>query len=70
MAGTKEGGKKAALTNMKLHGKDFYREIGRKGGKNGHTGGFAAMSPEKVRECGRKGGSISRRGPAKKNAGE
>lgn len=40
MAGTKEGGKKAAKTNLLKHGKDFYREIGRKGGQKGHTGGF------------------------------
>lgn len=66
MSGTKEGGKKAALTNMRIQGKDFYQKIGRKGGQSGHTGGFASMDKEKVRECGRKGGKISRRGPAKK----
>lgn len=68
MAGTREGGLKAARTNLLRQGKDYYQRIGRKGGQNGHTGGFASMSPEKVRECGRKGGSISRRGPAKKEA--
>lgn len=65
MSGTVAGGKKAALTNIQLHGKDFYREIGRKGGQSGHTGGFASMPKEKVQEAGRKGGRISRRGPAK-----
>lgn len=40
MAGTKEGGLKAAATNYARHGKDFYSRIGQKGGKNGHTGGF------------------------------
>lgn len=66
MGGTKEGARKAALTNLERYGKDFFREIGRKGGQNGHTGGFASMNKEKVRECGRKGGRISRRGPTKK----
>lgn len=66
MVGTREGGKKAALTNMRKYGNEFYRENGRKVGRNGHTGGFYAMSPEKRRECGAKGGRISRRGPAKK----
>ena len=64
MAGTKRGGKKAAKTNIELYGKDFYRKIGAIGGRNGHTGGFAA-NPELAREAGRKGGRISRRGPAK-----
>lgn len=61
MAGTVSGGKKAAQKNKELHGKDFYKEIGRKGGKNGHTGGFAA-NPELAREAGRKGGKKSKRG--------
>lgn len=65
MSGTHEGGRKAAATNIEKHGKDFYRNIGRKGGLNGHTGGFAA-NPELAREAGRKGGLISKRGKAKK----
>ena len=64
MSGTKAGGLKAAMTNKKLYGNDFYRQIGKKGGQNGHTGGFAA-NPELARIAGRKGGSISRRGLAK-----
>lgn len=64
MAGTKSGGKKAAKTNIRLHGKDFYKRIGQIGGRNGHTGGFAA-NPELARIAGRKGGAKSRRGPAK-----
>lgn len=67
MSGTRRGGMKAAATNKLKYGEGFYARIGRKGGQNGHTGGFAAMDPERVRECGRKGGSISRRGPAKNN---
>ncbi|HEX9679774.1 MAG TPA: KGG domain-containing protein [Candidatus Saccharimonadales bacterium] len=60
MAGTKKGGQKAALTNRKRYGADFYAAIGRKGGKNGRTGGFYA-NRELAREAGRKGGRISRR---------
>ena len=64
MSGTIAGGKRAAATNKAKHGEDFYKNIGRKGGKKGHTGGFAA-NPELAREAGRKGGRISRRRPKK-----
>lgn len=60
MAGTVKGGKAAATTNKTRHGKDFYARIGRKGGQNGRTGGFAA-NPELAREAGRLGGKVSRR---------
>jgi general stress protein YciG len=53
MAGTKIGGQKAAAKNL-ANDPDFYRNIGRKGGSNGHTG-------ELARIAGKKGGSISRR---------
>lgn len=67
MAGTKEGGKKAAATNKAKYGASFYAKIGSKGGKNGHTGGFAA-NPALAKIAGAKGGRISRRGPVKKAA--
>ncbi len=60
MAGTKEGGRKAAAKNKELYGKDFYASIGAKGGKLGKTGGFAA-NRELARAAGAKGGRISRR---------
>jgi len=66
MAGTKEGGRKAAATNKAKYGTDFYASIGKKGGKNGHTGGFAA-NRELARIAGAKGGRISKRGKAKKS---
>ena len=66
MAGTKAGAAKAVKTCMAKHGKDFYKLIGAKGGRNGHTGGFCSMTPEQRSECGRKGGRISKRGKAKK----
>lgn len=73
MAGTIEGGRKAAETNLKKYGPDFYRWIGARGGSRGHTGGFACESvgtdgltgSERARLAGAKGGKISKRGPAK-----
>lgn len=60
MSGSKIGGMKAAQT-IKERDPDFYKRIGSVGGKNGHTGGFYAMTPERRAECGRKGGTISRK---------
>ena len=59
MAGTAAGGKKAAAKNLQRD-PNFYAKIGSKGGRNGHTGGFAA-NPELARLAGAKGGRISRR---------
>ena len=64
MAGTVEGGKKAAAKNL-ARDPDFYIKLGKIGGRNGTTGGFAA-NRELARIAGKKGGQISRRGPAKK----
>lgn len=61
MSGNRDGGLKAAKTNKERYGKDYYSEMGRKGGMNGHTGGFAS-NPELARRAGAKGGSYSRRG--------
>lgn len=69
MSGTREGGKKAALKNKQLQGEDFYKRIGQKGGRNGHTGGFAS-NPELARIAGAKGGKKSRRGKSKKTLKE
>ena len=59
MAGTREGGLKAAKKNLERN-PEHYREIGKIGGQNGNTGGFAA-NPELARIAGAKGGRISRR---------
>ena len=72
MAGTKLGGKKAAATNKSKYGSDFYHRIGRTGGQNGNTGGFASNRELAVR-AGRIGGKVSRRGkamPKKVGSGE
>jgi general stress protein YciG len=62
MAGTRNGGLAAAETNLQRYGKNFYREIGKKGGKLSKGGGFAS-NPELAVTAGRKGGQASRRGP-------
>ena len=60
MSGTRAGGLKAAKTNKKRYGKSFYANIGRKGGQNGNTGGFAA-NPWLAKIAGAKGGHIGSR---------
>lgn len=73
MAGTKEGGLKAAESNTRRD-PDFYRRIGAIGGKKGTTGGFASdkvgkdglTGRQRARLVGREGGSISKRGPARR----
>jgi general stress protein YciG len=60
MAGTIQGGKKAASTNKARYGAEFYAKIGAKGGKIGRTGGFY-VNRELAREAGKLGGRISRR---------
>ena len=67
MVGTKAGAAKAVKRVLEIHGKDFYKNIGKKGGeKLGVIKGFALMTPEQRAECGRKGGAKSKRGKAKK----
>lgn len=63
MAGNRIGGLKAAQKNLERD-PNWYRTIGKIGGQNGHTGGFAA-NPELARRAGAKGGRISRRGSNK-----
>lgn len=60
MAGSIEGGKRAAATNKIKYGENFYKKIGAEGGKRGTTGGFYA-NRELARTAGAKGGRISRR---------
>ena len=69
IAGTLAGGKKAAETNKRKWGSDYYKHIGGKGGKNGKTGGFASEKVDERGMTGRQraevfgaiGGRISRR---------
>lgn len=68
MAGTKKGGQRAAKTNLKKHGKDFYRIIGSKGGSvKSPKKGFGSH-PELAKIYGAKGGRNGRRGTAEEAA--
>jgi general stress protein YciG len=60
MAGTPEGGRKAAATNKQRYGIDFYKVQGRAGGKKSKGGGFA-QNRELARIAGQRGGKASRR---------
>lgn len=78
IAGNKIGGAKTAKTNILRHGKDFYSRIGRKGGSNSNTGGFASevigkdglTGRERASKAGRLGGLKSRRPKQKKEENE
>ena len=69
MTGTKAGGLKARNTNLEKYGPDFYRNLGRKGGKVSKNGGFASdkvgddglTGRERARIAGSIGGRTSRR---------
>lgn len=69
MAGTKAGGQAAAATNKKKYGTDFYAHIGKIGGHNGRSGGFASQvrgddgmtGRERAAIVGKLGGTISRK---------
>lgn len=59
MSGSKTGGLKAAETNKKQHGENFYSEIGKIGGAvKGVKKGFAA-NPDLAKSAGKLGGSKS-----------
>lgn len=67
MAGTREGGLKAAETNRKLYGKKFYEDIGRKGGRMSRYSHFSKGDVNEYGKrvnavnAGRKGGMVSKR---------
>lgn len=69
MSGTKAGGIKSRDANLARHGEDFYHRIGKKGGLNGHTGGFAS-NPALASIAGRRGGRISTRKGIKNGEGK
>ncbi len=67
MAGTKAGGEKAAETNKKLYGADFYSVVGKLGGSVSAGGGFASnkvgadglTGKQRAKVAGVKGGQAS-----------
>lgn len=60
MPGTRIGGIRAAKTNKKRYGKNFYNRIGALGGLKSTGGGFAA-NPELARIAGKRGGMAKRK---------
>ncbi len=52
-----EAGRKGGEPTSATHDKEFYQEIGSKGGQN--SGGNFANDPERASEAGRKGGQNS-----------
>lgn len=59
MAGTREGGLRAAQTNKERHGNDFYTKIGTSGGKKSTGGGWKWLKendPERFLELSSRGG--------------
>lgn len=78
MSGTKEGGRKAAITNKSIYGEDFYIVNGALGGKAGRTGGFGSLNPgkdgltgpQRASIAGKKGGLLSKRGSKKAPEGD
>lgn len=68
MAGTKEGGLRAAESNKAKYGEDFYAKIGAKGGKKGRTGGFY-QNRDLARLVGSIGGKKSSRRGVKNGQG-
>lgn len=69
MAGNKVGAIKARKKVIELYGEDFYAKVGRKGGQNGTTGGFA-KDRELARRAGRIGGLKSNRTGIKNGEGK
>ena len=68
MSGSRAGGLKASETNKQKYGREFYANIGRKGGKACVPKGFA-VNPELAKRAGSIGGKLSKRGKAKNNGG-
>ncbi len=60
MAGTRDGGRRAAQTNKQRYGMNFYEVIGAQGGRASNTGGFA-QNRELAKIAGQRGGRASRR---------
>lgn len=69
MSGTVAGGLKTKKTIIERCGSDWYKKIGKIGGKACVPKGFA-VNPELAKRVGSIGGKLSKRGPAKKKKEE
>ena len=78
MVGTLAGGRKAAITNKKRHGENFYKNIGAMGGAKSKSGGFASnkvgkdglTGPQRAKLAGSIGGLKSSRTGVKNGEGK
>lgn len=69
IAGTKTGGQRAAQTNKRKYGEDFYKRLGAMGGGKSRTGGFGCQTvgadgltgKQRARIAGAQGGRSSRK---------
>ena len=70
MSGTVAGGMKAKESCYEKYGRDYFKNIGRKGGEvcNPYKGFGSAQ--ERAKRAGSIGGKLSKRGPAKKKKEE
>lgn len=72
MGGTHKGGLKTAAANKQRYGLNFYKQIGRAGGKKSRGGGFGSdkigpdglTGKERAAVAGKIGGTTSRKPPA------
>lgn len=70
MSGTVAGGMKAREIFYEKYGRDYFKNIGRKGGEVCNPYKGFGSSPERAKKCGAIGGLKSKRGPAKKKKEE
>lgn len=64
MSGTKEGGRKAAATNL-AKDPNFYSNISKKAKHKGGKNSPGSFDSQRARAAGRKGGALGKRGPGK-----
>ena len=70
MSGTVAGGMKAKESFYEKYGRDYFKNIGRKGGEVCNPYKGFGSSQERAKRAGSIGGKLSKRGPAKKKKEE
>ena len=70
MSGTVAGGIKAREIFYEKYGRDYFKNIGRKGGEACNPYKGCGRSQERAKRAGSIGGKLSKRGPAKKKKEE
>lgn len=59
MAGNREGALKGAIKKKQLYGEKFFSDMGKKGGSNSNTGGYASKKKNKNGLTGREQASLN-----------